>query len=522
MLSLAYLDSGKTTEALALLEQLRAAYQRLYGPEDDRTVICTNNLGSAYLAVGKMSEAVKLFEQVQDICLKTNGPEYETTLRAQYNLAVAYHKSAQLTLLNTGNADQATLQRAIELFRKVHDVQTRTLGPEHPATLETLAGVALTLIDANQVESAIELDERILSVTRKVHGEFHPLTFIARNTLAEAYIVGGAKKPDMLKEAVSRLENLQDLSLRELDPDSILVSKIKYNLAAAYLDAAAFSEEGSDSQLKQAIDLLVSVRDAYVRQLSIEHPDTLQAINLLAFAYYKNGQLTEAAEQFDRVLKYASKMTGPNYPDPILTAHNVATILKKQGQKQRSVELHLEVAKYLEQNDFKHHDALDLMIGLCNDFEELGLFAEAEPWRRHVVVALVQKEGEGTESKQYTREASFLSRNLLKQKKWSDAAIVLSKLYPIRQKNEGGTPGCFNTQSMYGGALLGEKKYKEAESLLVEGYQGLKAKADVIPRDSQFIIAEAGQRLLQYYLETKQDAKAEKIRKELKSYNVSS
>jgi hypothetical protein len=152
------------------------------------------------------------------------------------------------------------------------------------------------------------------------------------------------------------------------------------------------------------------------------------------------------------------------------------------------------------------------------------MFAEAEPWRRRVVAFLEQQEGEAVESKPYTRELVFLGRNLLKLKKWPDASKVLSKAYTIRKKNEGGTPQFFNVQSMYGEALLGEKKIEDAKPLLVEGYEGLKAIAEARPnainKDSQFIIKEAGERLLKYYIETKQDAKAVELRKELKKDNV--
>jgi hypothetical protein len=40
----------------------------------------------------------------------------------------------------------------------------------------------------------------------------------------------------------------------------------------------------------------------------------------------------------------------------------------------------------------------------------------------------------------------------------------------------------FNTQSMLGGALLGPKKYTEAEPLLLKGYEGMKAREQTIPK----------------------------------------
>ena len=39
----------------------------------------------------------------------------------------------------------------------------------------------------------------------------------------------------------------------------------------------------------------------------------------------------------------------------------------------------------------------------------------------------------------------------------------------------------FNTKSLLGGALLGQKKFAEAEPLLLAGYEGLKLREKTIP-----------------------------------------
>jgi hypothetical protein len=52
---------------------------------------------------------------------------------------------------------------------------------------------------------------------------------------------------------------------------------------------------------------------------------------------------------------------------------------------------------------------------------------------------------------------------------------------------------------MLGGALLGQKRYPEAEPLLREGYQGLKDRADQIPPEARKRILEAVDRLVELY-----------------------
>ena len=57
----------------------------------------------------------------------------------------------------------------------------------------------------------------------------------------------------------------------------------------------------------------------------------------------------------------------------------------------------------------------------------------------------------------------------------------------------------FNTKSMLGGALAGQKKFQEAEPLLVEGYSGMKDREAKIQPAAKTSLPEAIQRLIDLY-----------------------
>ena len=57
----------------------------------------------------------------------------------------------------------------------------------------------------------------------------------------------------------------------------------------------------------------------------------------------------------------------------------------------------------------------------------------------------------------------------------------------------------FNTQSLLGGALAGQKMFQEAEPLLVEGYSGMKDREAKIPANAKIRLTEAVQRLIDLY-----------------------
>ncbi len=73
----------------------------------------------------------------------------------------------------------------------------------------------------------------------------------------------------------------------------------------------------------------------------------------------------------------------------------------------------------------------------------------------------------------------------------------------------------FNARSMLGGSLLGQKKYAEAEPLLLSGYEGLKQREDKIPAAGSIYPRQALQRLVQLYEETGRPKLAAEWKKQL-------
>jgi hypothetical protein len=82
----------------------------------------------------------------------------------------------------------------------------------------------------------------------------------------------------------------------------------------------------------------------------------------------------------------------------------------------------------------------------------------------------------------------------------------------VRQQKQPDVWTTFNTQSMLGGSLLGQKKYAEAEPLLLEGYQGMKQREAQIPKAGQARLGEALDRLVELYEAWDKKAEAAKWR----------
>jgi hypothetical protein len=84
-------------------------------------------------------------------------------------------------------------------------------------------------------------------------------------------------------------------------------------------------------------------------------------------------------------------------------------------------------------------------------------------------------------------------------KGFAEAEPLLREALIIREKTQPDDWTTFNSQSLLGGALLGQKKYADAEPLLLKGYEGMKAHEKSIPPQGIIRLPEALERLVQLY-----------------------
>src|SRR5438045_9538971 len=88
----------------------------------------------------------------------------------------------------------------------------------------------------------------------------------------------------------------------------------------------------------------------------------------------------------------------------------------------------------------------------------------------------------------------------------------------IRERTQPDVWNTFNTQSLLGGSLLGQKKYAEAEPLLLKGYEGMKQREKSMePREAPRL-PEALDRLFKLYNATNKPDEAKKWRAERAKY----
>jgi hypothetical protein len=124
------------------------------------------------------------------------------------------------------------------------------------------------------------------------------------------------------------------------------------------------------------------------------------------------------------------------------------------------------------------------------------------------------------ESPQLAGHLASLGLSMLQIQAFPEAEPLLRESLAIRERHEPEDWRTYNARSMLGGALLGQKKYADAEALLKKGYEGMKAREDKIPKSGggESRVPEAIDRLVKLYITTNKPDEVKKYQAERDKY----
>jgi tetratricopeptide (TPR) repeat protein len=269
----------------------------------------------------------------------------------------------------------------------------------------------------------------------------------------------------------------------------------------------------------EAIALLERVRDPMEKKLGADHPTTLGALNNLALAYKAAGRTAEAIALLERVRDPMEKKLGADHPTTLAVLYNLAETYRATGKPEQALPLYQKAAIGVEKGHFRYPHAGWIVGQLIVCHEQLKQYADAEAWRRKWLA--VVRERDGPQSVPYDAELVGLGLNLLRQHKHAEAEIALRDCLALRTKQQPDAWATFNVQSMLGDALLGQKRYAEAEPLLKDGYEGMKAREKAIPPPAKARLTEALERLVRLYEAWGKPEQAEPWRRQLEQAKAS-
>jgi len=394
-------------------------------------------------------------------------PEVEAAIR--YTMGIAYRQ--------LGQYDKAIIQ----LCRTV-ELRSQTQDALRPQFIDTQHNLALAYRDAGRTKEAINLYQQVRDAQIVVLGAEHAHTLTTLDNLAVAYRDAGRRA-----EALELFKQVRDARVKTLGPDDPATLCTLHNIATMHFEAG---------DMAKAVNQLEKVRDAKVRVLGPEHLDTLPTLSNLAAAYWKSNQFAKSIPILENLVPAYQKLLGETHPLTYGVLANLGVNYRDAGRLDEAISL-LQKAY----QGSRHNASLRWVV------RELQI-AYVRTGRTKEAVALIKEmlasspSAMKPDSLEYALTLSQCGLAMLELKAWIDAEPLLRQCLAIRQAKSPDAWITFNSQSLLGGALLGQKKYADAESQLVEGFEGMKQREKSIPPTGKVRLPEALDRLIQLYTET--------------------
>jgi serine/threonine protein kinase/tetratricopeptide (TPR) repeat protein len=488
-LGLSLLGLGYPADAIPLFVKTRATREEHLGADDPLTLASAHNLGKGYLYSGRFELALPLLQDTMRLRNARLGPNHVDTL-------------ASMAVLAKGYSDAGQLDQALPLLEETLKLRKASLGADDPDTLASMSGLAWGYREAGKPDLALPLWEEVHKLRKARQGATNPATLKSMGMLGLAYQDVG--KPEL---ALPLLDETVRLMKVRLGPDHPETLSAMNNLAVCYTYTG---------KPDLAIPLLDAVLALGKPRQGAGHHETLTTLNNLAKAHHDAGQLDRALTLFVEARQIIQAELTADHPLALTTTNNLAKAYQDVGRLDLALPLFEQAAAGVEKRQFRHDKARRIMLNTIAGYELAKNFATAESWRRKWLDHI--KEKLGSQSLAYADELTGLGENLRQQQKHAEAEAVLRDCLAIRDKKEPDDWRTFNTQSMLGGAILGQKKYAEAEPLLLKGYERMKERETTFPPTVATRIPEAIDRLIDLYTETNEPDKVKKWQAERAKY----
>jgi tetratricopeptide (TPR) repeat protein len=527
----AYFDLGVYPEAQRQWERAVELRRRVLGPDHPDTLTSLNDLADAFRVQSAFAQAEPLFTNVLETRRRVLGANNPATLSSMNELANLY--------LDQGKDAQAEL-----LLVQALEVQRRLLGPDDPDTLTTLHDLATVYVQEGKFGQAEPLEIQALEARRRVLGDEHPQTARSMNELGFLY-----RQEGKYAQAAALLTAAIEVQRRVLGEEHSDTLTSMNNLALVYR---------TEGKYEQAEAMYVRVLEIRRRVLGEEHADTLISMNNLAVLYSAEGKFAQAEKLYSGALEIQRRLFGEERPTTVHFLANLGALYREEGKYAqadaaltKAMDLrrrilgatHLETLRNMQELGLLYRDegkqaqaeqlltqvlemqrrvlspenpdTLRSMTSLGLVYHDEGKDQLAEPL---LIKALeLRRRVLGPANPDTLDTMGTLAEVQLKEQKYADAEPLLREGVGTTEKTRPEGWNRFYLQGLWGASLAGQKKYSEAEPLLVSGCEGMLQRESSMPAGRRAAVEQSGARIVQLYEDWGKPEKAADWRQKLQA-----
>jgi tetratricopeptide (TPR) repeat protein/predicted Ser/Thr protein kinase len=430
-----------------------------------------HTIGRTYMDLGLYPDARTQLQRALDLFRRTAGSDDPRALRTSSGLG----RIAQL---------QGKYPEAEALLSPTLEAQRRVFGSEHPDTLNSMNNLAIVYNALGRYSQAETLITEVLETRRRVSGPEHPFTLKAAANLALVY-ANERKYAEAEALLVPTLAILERVAGPE-HPDTLIAMN---NLSTDYYQQGKFAQ--AEALGRRALEIRQRV-------LGPEHLDTLMSMTNLGNTYGSAGKYEQAVAIFSQTVETQRRVLGPDHPLTVLTMNNLAGTYGVIGKYEEAEALLVETLGISRRVlGPEHPDTLYVLAELAFTYERQGKHAVAEA---HAAQALaLRRRVLGSQHPDTMASAASLALIYLTQGKFAESEQLAREALAFYGKSLPDDWKRFDAESVLGASLAGQKKFSEAEPMLLEGYQGMVDRTDRIDVPLRFFVDDARRRIVELY-----------------------
>jgi serine/threonine protein kinase/tetratricopeptide (TPR) repeat protein len=305
------------------------------------------------------------------------------------------------------------------------------------------------------------------------------------------------------------------------DREALAIRKKLYALPHLEL-ASSLNDLGDvlmrEGKLDEAEEMLRQGLTMRRQLLGNENPYVIDSLQNLGWLMYLQNKLDEAEAMLREELAIAKRLYGNQHPAVAGALTDLGNVLMTEGRLAETEDVYREALAQLRR--FYGNEHVETAIGAGNLGEVLarqGRFSEAEPLFREALA--IQKKSLGNDHIRVCEWLEDLAGTLQGRGELTESEALLRESLAIREKRQPEIWETFDCRSMLGGNLLAQRRYGEAEPLLVSGYEGIKQREQRIPFHRRESLGKALARLVQLYEATDRPDQAAQWKQKLAEFD---
>jgi eukaryotic-like serine/threonine-protein kinase len=470
-------QAGPTTKPdpdLKVRTALDRAAARVEGKFDKQPEIeaaIRDTIGQAYVDLGLYPDARKQLETALALYRRVDGANNPKTL----NTALRLGGVVEL---------QGKFAEAETLDSQTSEAMRQVLGSRHPSTLKAMMNLADDYADQGKYAQAEPLLIQTLEVDRKVLGPEHIETLRCMIALARVY-----DREEKYAQAEATESQTVEIDRRVLGPEHPNTLMAMNNLASSYNREGKYAQ--AEALKSQALDI-------YRRVLGPEHPSTLQCMVGLGDIYGNENKYAQAEALMNQTLEISRRVLGPESISTLYAADNLAGTYSDLGKYAQAEALYSQtLAPTREVLGPEASLTLDMLSGMAAVYQAEGKYGLAETYAAQALAGLRHRSGPDNS---YTMAAANdLTLVYVSQRRFAESESLARETEKLEEGKQPDDWQRFWAESLLGASLAGQKKFGEAEPLLLEGYRGLVERKDMMAVPDRYRLRSTREWIVQMY-----------------------